>query len=134
MTEAKSLKLSLLLLRVGVFIVFFMWTIDKFINPEHSARVFAKFYYFQGLATELVYVIGLLQAAVVLAFLLGIMKKYSYGIIFLMHLASTLVSFEHYFDPWKVPNLLFFAAFPMLAAIMALYLMRDQDTMLTIKR
>jgi putative oxidoreductase len=30
-------------------------------------------------------------------------------------------------------NLLFFAAWPMLAACIALYLLRDQDTLLTVK-
>jgi hypothetical protein len=129
MTEAKSLKISLLLLRLGVFMVFLVWTLDKFFSPGHAARVFEKYYFFKGLGNEIVYVVGFLQAVITLAFLFGIKKKYSYGIIFLMHLASTLVSYEQYFKP----NLLFFATFPMLAATVALYLMRDQDTLMTIK-
>jgi hypothetical protein len=32
--ENKKLKLSLLSLRIGIFIVFIMWTIDKFVNQN----------------------------------------------------------------------------------------------------
>jgi hypothetical protein len=35
---------ALLALRLGVFIVMLMWTLDKFINPEHAALVFERFY------------------------------------------------------------------------------------------
>lgn len=40
----KQLPLALLLLRLGIFIVFLAWTPDKFVQPEHAARVFAAFY------------------------------------------------------------------------------------------
>ncbi|MFD1009613.1 hypothetical protein [Oceanisphaera ostreae] len=36
----QRLQWSLLFLRLGVFIVMIMWTLDKFINPEHSALIF----------------------------------------------------------------------------------------------
>lgn len=47
----------------------------------------------------------------------------------LLHAVSTFSSFPQYLDPFK--NLLFFAAWPMLAACIALYLLRDLDTMAT---
>ena len=129
-----SLKISLLLLRVSVFLVFFMWTINKFINPEHAAAVFSRFYFYDGLSAGLAYGIGAIQLVIIVFFLLGIKKQLSYGAVFLMHLISTLSSYERYFDPWTSPNLLFFAAWPMLAAIAALYLLREEDTLLTIKK
>ena len=132
MNQNQTLQNALLLLRLGVFIVFFMWTIDKFLNPGHAAAVFAKFYLFSGLSETLAYVIGALQMGIVLMFLLGIKKQFSYGFILLMHLVSTFSTYEKYFDPWSSPNLLFFAAWPMLAACAALYLLRDEDTKWTI--
>ncbi|NNJ92371.1 MAG: hypothetical protein HKP55_11910 [Gammaproteobacteria bacterium] len=129
-----SLKISLLFLRIGVFIVFFMWTLDKFINPGHASAVFSKFYFYDGLSVSLAYGIGAIQFLIIFFFLLGIKKQLSYGLVFCMHLISTLTSYEKYFDPWTYPNLLFFAAWPMLAAIVALYLLREEDTLLTIKR
>jgi putative oxidoreductase len=45
----KNLTLSLLFLRLGVFIVMFMWTLDKFVNPGHSAAILEKFYFLDGI-------------------------------------------------------------------------------------
>lgn len=126
-----KLALALLLIRIGVGIVFFMWTIDKLMNPEHTARVFAAFYMIDSLSTVASYVIGSLQMIVVLAFLAGALKKYSYMAVFIMHLVSSLSTYERYFDPWTGTNLLFFAALPMLAGCWALWSLRDQDTLLS---
>ncbi len=132
MADTKNLKLSLLLLRYGVFIVFAMWTLDKFVNPEHAAVVFKVFYKIDGLSAVAAYAVGGLQAALVIAFALGIAKKWSYGAILLLHAVSTFSSYARYLDPWS--NLLFFAAWPMLAATAALFLLRDEDTLFTIGR
>jgi hypothetical protein len=32
---------ALLLLRLSVFLVMFMWTLDKFLNPGHTAQVYS---------------------------------------------------------------------------------------------
>ena len=123
------LRISLLILRLGVFIVMFMWTIDKFVNPSHAAKVFSKYYMFDGLQTNMAYAVGAIQLIIVLAFLVGFKKRFSYGTVLLMHLVSTLTPWQKYlFEPWS--NLLFFAAWPMLAALVALYLLRDEDSLL----
>ncbi|BAP15086.1 MAG: hypothetical protein AOY29_01490 [Alcanivorax borkumensis] len=126
----KKLALSLLLLRLGVFIVMLMWTLDKFINPAHTGKVFAKFYGLEGLDGSTLTVLACLQLIVILAFVAGALRRYSYGAILLMHAGSTLSSWQQYLDPFN--HLLFFAAWPMLAACIALYLLRDQDTLLSI--
>lgn len=120
------IPVALLALRIGVFIVMFMWTLDKFVVPEHSAGVFAGFYGISGLGPPVMYVIGAVELVIILAFLLGIAKRLSYGAVLILHAISTLSSFRMYlgFD-----NLLFFAAWPMLAACIALYLLRDLDTL-----
>ncbi|MEQ3683417.1 hypothetical protein [Alcanivorax sp.] len=126
----RKLALSLLLLRLGVFIVMLMWTLDKFINPAHTGKVFAKFYGLEGLDGSILTVLACLQLIVILAFVAGALRRYSYGAILLMHAGSTLSSWQQYLDPFN--HLLFFAAWPMLAACIALYLLRDQDTLLSI--
>lgn len=121
---------ALLLLRLGVFIVMIMWTLDKFINPQHSAAVFENFYGLGGFSDTAFMFIGLLQLLVVLAFVAGFMKRISYGVVLLLHSVSTLSSWQQYLDAFN--NLLFFAAWPMLAACIALYMLRDLDTRWTI--
>ncbi len=108
-----------------------MWTLDKFVNPAHSAGIFEKFYGISGSTDIVAYVLGALQLVLVLAFLAGIKKRLTYGIIFVMHGLSTLSSYNQYIDGFN--NLVFFTAWPMSAACFALYLLRDQDVKFTIK-
>ena len=126
METDQKIKNALFILRLGVFIVMFMWTIDKFINPEHAARVFETFYFISGAGDLAFYIIG--------AFVGAYKRQYSYLAVLIMHAISTLSSFGRYLDPWTSPNLLFFAAWPMLAAIFALYYLRDLDTKFSLER
>jgi len=125
MTDTARLHWSLLGLRLGVFLVMLMWTLDKFVQPEHSAKVFQGFYGLGGLNTEIFWVLGALELLLLAAFVTGSWKRWSYGLVLLLHGVSTLSSYKQYLDPFS--NLLFFAAWPMLAACVALYLLRDQD-------
>jgi putative oxidoreductase len=127
----KKLQLSLLFLRLTVFLVMFMWTIDKFINPGHAAKVYEKFYYIAGIESVVMYVLGAVEIIILLLFLVGYKKKYTYGAVLLLHAVSTLSSFKQYLAPFEGPNLLFFAAWPMLAACFMLFLLRDQDKKLS---
>ena len=120
------LQWSLLSLRVTIFIVMFVWTLDKFVNPAHGMAIFEKFYGIGGVPEMAVYVMGALQLALVLAFLAGLAKKYTYGPIFILHGGSTLSSFPQYLDAFN--HLLFFAAWPMWGACFVLFLLRDADT------
>ncbi|WP_286222344.1 hypothetical protein [Marinobacter apostichopi] len=127
----KQLPLALLLLRLGIFSVFLFWTLDKLVNPEHSAKVFSAFYGMGGLDLNMFYVFGVAQLALILAFVAGVLKTWTYGAILVFHGVSTLSAFAKYLQPFD--NLLFFAAWPMLAACIALFLLRDYDT-LTLSR
>ena len=135
MAISGRLSLSLFLLRVSVFGVMLVWTLDKFLNPEHAARVAAKFYLLpEGLGAPVFMLLGALQLLVILAFLAGYKKRFSYLAVLIMHAVSTASSWMMYLDPFAVPNILFFAAFPMLAACTALYLLREEDTLVTLDR
>ena len=101
----KQLQLSLLFLRLTVFLVMFMWTIDKFINPEHAAKVYEKFYYIAGLDSAVLYAIGVVEIIILLLFLVGYKKKYTYGAVLVIHAVSTLSSFKQYLAPFDGPNL-----------------------------
>ena len=128
-TVAQRLAVSLLALRIGVAIVMLAWSIDKLVRPEHAAGVFGAFYAMPGLGEPVFYALGTLQLLVVLAFLAGTWRTWTYGAVLAMHTVSTLSSFRQYLNPFEGPNLLFFAAWPMLAACLALFLLRGQDTL-----
>lgn len=126
----RHLDLSLLLLRLGVGLVMAMWAADKFVNPAHSGAVLENFYGLPALGSEVFVVIGVIQAAIVLLFVTGTLRGLSYGAIMVMHGASTLSSWKQYLDGFD--NLLFFAAWPMLAACVALFLLRTHDRLLSV--
>jgi len=128
---ATQLQKSLFALRIGVFSVMFMWTLDKFLNPDHTAAVFNKFYGFDTLTQNMSYGAGAIQMLIVVGFLLGLKKKWTYGLVLAMHGFSTLSTTTKLLDPWSSPNLLFYAAIPMFMACYALYLMREEDTLYT---
>lgn len=134
MSTTDRLPASLLLLRVGVAAVMIPWAVDKLVRPEHAGAVFANFYGMADLGPSLFYVIGALQLLVIAGFLFGLAKTWTYGLVLAMHAVSTLSSWRQYLDPFEGPNLLFFAAWPMLAACIALFLLRDQDRLWTIGR
>ena len=125
-----NLKVSLFLLRWSMVLVLALWGLDKLVNPAHGAAVFAGFYHTGELSHTVIYAIGVVQLMIVAAFAVGFAKRLSYGAVLFMHAVTTVVSYAQYLEPFKY--LLFFAAFPMLAACITLYLMRDEDTILTV--
>lgn len=134
MAIQNRLPISLLGLRLGVFVVMFAWTVDKFVRPEHASGVFAHFYGLTGIDHTMMYGLASLEILLLVAFVLGIRRRISYGLVLVLHGSSTLSSWYQYTHPFEGSNLLFFAAWPMLAACAMLYLMRDQDTLLTVRR
>ena len=134
MKTEKRLPLALLLLRLSVFMVMFVWTVDKFIEPQRASKIMAAFYSISGVGDVLVYLLGVIELAIILAFVLGFAKRWSYGLVLLLHATSTLASYQKYLNPLQPPNLLFFAAIPMLAACFVLYYLREADELWTIKK
>lgn len=128
MNSEDHLPRALASLRVSVFLLMFMWTIDKFLNPGHAAGVYAKFYFLGGLGASLMYLVGFVELVLIIGFVLGVQKPLTYGAVLILHGISTLSAFRQYLAPFDGPNLLFFAAWPALAACYALYILRDHDT------
>jgi len=124
----QRIRVSLLCLRVSVFVVMFIWTIDKWARPTHAASIYEHFYGLGGFGPLLMGLIAGAELLILLAFLFGVAPRLSYGLVLLLHAVSTLASYRQYLNPFEGNNLLFFAAWPMLAACVTLYLLRDLDT------
>lgn len=134
MSRQTALRSSLFLMRLAIFVVMLMWTLDKFINPGHAGKIFEKFYAIAGLESTVLAGLAVLELAVLLGFLLGVYKRFCYGAVLAFHAVSTLSSYRQYLTPFEGPHLLFFAAWPMLAGCLMLYLLRDDDIYLTLHK
>ncbi|NEZ02855.1 hypothetical protein G4Y73_01675 [Wenzhouxiangella sp. XN201] len=130
MFKNKKLPIALFIMRVSVFIVMAMWSIDKLVNPGHATAVFENFYFISGMSSTILLVIGLVQLAIEIAFVLGLWKFWTYGFVMITHAVSTLSSWQQYLDPFN--NMLFLAAIPMLGACIALFMLRDEDRHLSL--
>ncbi|SUP93114.1 membrane protein [Vibrio owensii] len=120
----RQLGLGLLALRLSIALVFIMWALDKVLVPEHAMKVFSGFYGLD-ISSGFSVALGIAQLVFIGIFLAGLWKNLTYLAILVLHAGSTFSSFAKYLDPFN--NLLFFAAWPMLAACFALYLLRDHD-------
>lgn len=127
---AGRLSLSLLLLRLSLGLVMMVWAFDKILNPGHGAAVLDGFYGLSGIGEQVIRAIGVVQGIIVLGFLLGVAKTWTYGAVLLMHAVTTLVSWSAYLEPLK--NILFFSAWPMLAGLVTLFLLRGEDRIVTV--
>jgi putative oxidoreductase len=130
MNDRDRIATALVALRIAVFVVMLMWTLDKFVNVKHASGVFEHFYGLRGFGPGIMAAIGVAELLLILAFVLGYQKRITYGAVLILHGVSTLSSYRQYLDPFN--NLLFFAAWPMLAACFALYLLRNFDTKWTV--
>jgi len=127
----RDLECSLALIRVAIAGFLMVWVCDKLFNADGAVKTFSKYYF--GLSGDSVMLgIGLLQLVLVLAFAAGLFKTITYGAVTLMHAVSTFASYERYMDPLARPNILFWAAVPVLAAMIALFVLRNRDRMWTL--
>jgi len=123
-----KLTSCLFFLRISIALVLIMWTIDKIINPAHGVGVFEKFYFIGGLAEQIMIGIGIAELVLIGLFVVGRFKNITYLLVLLIHAVSTITPFAVYLNPFNGPGLLFFAAWPMLAACYMLYVFRAEDT------
>ena len=133
MTNQRKLQIGLALIRISTAAFFLVWSIEKIIYPEVTQRIFQKFY-FLSISNTISVGIGIIQTLIILIFLVGLFKTFSYGALLGMHLVSVLSTYKQLLNPYAPGNHLFWAAVPVLAAMIALFLLRDEDQWLTLNR
>lgn len=130
-TPDRDLEISLALVRLSTAGFLLVWVFDKLLNSERAMQTFSKFYT-EISADEAMFAIGIVQLILVSAFAAGLFKTFTYGVVTLMHAVSTLSSYKLYLEPFARPNILFWAAVPVLAAMIALFILRRRDRLLSL--
>lgn len=131
MSDEMKVKVSLFAMRLGVFIVFMAWTIDKIVNYSHNSGMI-QHYYGIAIAQPLLLAIGIGELIILLLFFMGKFKKYTYGFILIAHTVTTIISGHRLFPPYEIHQLLYFGSLPMLGACIGLFLMKEKDTLFTL--
>src|SRR5437773_12379781 len=117
--DSNRVGVALLVLRITVFLVMLIWTIDKFVEPHHASKIMEHFYFIKGVSSSMIYIIGAIELGVLGAFVAGFAKQWTYGLVLLFHAVSTFSSYNQYLHPLIAPTLLFFAVWPMLVPCFA---------------
>ncbi len=134
MKHDRHIALVLLMLRVSVFLVMFVWTLDGLVRPAGVASLYEPLRLPAGVDHRVLYGIAFLVLAILVSFLMGIQKRLSYGAVLVLNAVWVLSSYQRYLAPFAGTNLLFFATWPMLAACFGLYALRHLDTLWVIDK
>ena len=132
MTDSRKIQVSLAIIRISTAIFFLIWSLRKLIQPESTQKIFSNFY-FMEVPLAFSYIAGVIQTLIILAFLVGLFKTWTYGALLGMHIVSVLSTYQRLLNPYESPNTLFWAAVPALGGLIALFLLRDKDEFLTLK-
>jgi len=135
MEKDRNLEVSLFLIRISTAVFLLVWAVDKIVNVKHAQGVFSTFYYWKAASPEALAAIGAVQVVLLLGFAAGAFKTWTYGAVLLMHAAGTLAGWSRMIPPYgPQSSQTFWAAVPVLAAIVALFLLRDRDRLLAFGR
>jgi hypothetical protein len=118
---------GLFILRVGLGVFLLLWSFDKLVAPEGTVKIFAVFYQIP-ISLSMAYGIGAMEALLSLLIIVGAWKRYTYGIGLGLHAISTVSTWKQLLSPFG-QNHLFVAGIPVLTAFIALYFLRERDTL-----
>lgn len=138
MTSTRNTQIALFSLRLSLFILMVAWAYLKVKNPASYAGdggdnggIFGGFY---GLSfgQNIVLIMGVAQIVFLLAYLAGLFKTITVGGVLLMNTITLLVSMPKIINMYQDKNILFVASVPIFAASLAHFMMRKDDTFLSL--
>jgi hypothetical protein len=125
---AQKEQAALFLLRVGLGFFLLLWSLDKFAEPETAVKIFQVFYKIP-ISARAAHVIGGIEGFISLLIIAGAWRSYTYAVGLALHGISTVASWRQLTTPFSQGHHLFIAAIPVLTGFIALYMMRDRDTL-----
>lgn len=131
-----KLQIPLFATRMLIAVFLLPWTVMRFVRADAAQGIAGKYYKIGFLPDVAFLAIAAFMALLLLAFTIGFKKRISYGLIFLLHTLGTIMTL-----PTMLPiltggeggQILFFAALPVIGAMWLLYVLRDEDTLLSLK-
>lgn len=126
-SDDKPLTYGLAAMRLSMGVFFLVWASEKIFAPDIARRV-AETFYFTSPSNEALLITGIAQSILILAFMAGLLRFWTYGALLVIHTFSVLSTVPRLIDPFTLPNHLFWAGVPLIALLLALFLLRDRDT------
>lgn len=130
--DQRRVAQALLILRLTLAVFLLQWSLEKFITPEMTARIFEGLYGFDvGVGLSAAFGVG--ELLVTLGLFLGYQRRVSYGLAIAINVITALVSWRYILDPFGLfgllerPNHLFISSVPIIGGYVVMYLLRDMD-------
>lgn len=128
-----QLRIPLFLTRLSIFYFLLPWQVMRFTKPESASGIAKKYYHVGGLNESVGMAIAVLWMALLIAFLVGFKKTFTYGLVFILHTGAVLIALPFYIWGTSSYNQLFLAAIPTAAAMGLLWMLRKEDTLLSLQ-
>ena len=125
-----TLKLPLFLTRLSIFYFMLPWQLMRFTTPESVIGIAKKHYKFT-MPEAVPMITGVLMMILLIAFVTGFKKKISYLLVLILHALGTLMTLPKLIIGLESFYILFAAAIPVVFVMLLLYILRDEDTMLS---
>ena len=132
MINTKFLKPALLATRVFIFLFLLPWQILRFKSPDAAAGIASKYYKLPALPDAVSLIIAVLMMVLLFAFVTGFKKTISYGLVLVLHALGTIMTIGVLLPPYEGPSRLFLAAIPTIGAMLLLFVLRKEDTLLSV--
>jgi putative oxidoreductase len=124
-----ALPRALLVMRLTLGVFLLQWGVEKFVVASNTPLIWGHFYGL-SLPQAAAYIFGIVEVAIAICVLLGVIRTMAYGAAAGLHAVSVLVSWRQIAAPWADSiNHLFIAGVPVLGAFIALFMLRRWDTM-----
>lgn len=130
---SQNIKLPLFLTRLSIFYFLLPWQLMRFTKPDAVVGIAKKHYKFT-LPESASLITGVLMMILLVAFLVGIKKRVTYGLVFVFHALGTLMTLPKLIIGLESFYILFLAAIPTTFAMLLLYCLRDEDTMFSLNK
>jgi|SRR5579871_1519112 len=125
-----SILWGLFLLRFGLGAGVALWGVDKLVAPEHTVKMLSTLYSID-ISASIAIIAGALELVLGLLIVMGMYKTITYGAGLVLNSISTLVVYYNLITPFGA-NHSHIDAIPVLFGFLALFLLRDFDTKLSL--
>jgi len=133
MNQNRKIEIALLIMRLSAAIFLGLWATLKFHHPEWTQNIFKGAYRieFFEVTNAMAYTFGILQLMIVVAFAIGLWRFWTYGLMMLMSAAGVIGSLGSFAAYMNYPKNLMLTSIPTLGALIALFILRDLDNLLS---
>ena len=127
-----KLRYPLFFTRVSIFYFLLPWVLMRFSAPEKSKGIASKYYMIADMPNLLNTAIGVFWVVLIVSFVAGFKKRISYGLVLCFHTIGTVFTAPYLIVGTESARNVFFAAIPVIGAMLLLYLLREEDSFLAV--